>query len=83
MSALHDFYLKEHLRRQEDTLARALEQVEAVEEISVRITLRFTQLAGQSERRQRKLAYLSLLEVSLVLLKEGNDILSQHFCRIS
>ncbi|KAF8836304.1 hypothetical protein BDN67DRAFT_1014820 [Paxillus ammoniavirescens] len=42
MSTPHDLYVEERLRRLEDTLARALEQVEAVEEISARITMRFT-----------------------------------------
>ncbi|KAF8837516.1 hypothetical protein BDN67DRAFT_1013832 [Paxillus ammoniavirescens] len=78
MSTPHDLYVEERLRHLEDTLARVLEQVEAVEEISTRITARFTQLAGRSERRQRKLVHLSLLEALLVLLKEGNDMLSQR-----
>ncbi|KAF8835136.1 hypothetical protein BDN67DRAFT_984826 [Paxillus ammoniavirescens] len=78
MSIPRDLYVEERLRRLEDTLARSLEQAEATEEISARITARFTRLAGRSERRQRKLAHLLLLEASLVLLEEGNDMLSQR-----
>ncbi|KIK78098.1 hypothetical protein PAXRUDRAFT_164921, partial [Paxillus rubicundulus Ve08.2h10] len=78
----HVFYYPlshtERLRCLEDSLARALEQAEAAEEISTRITVRFTQLAGRSERRQRKLAHLSRLEASLALLEEGNNILNQR-----
>ncbi|KIJ05594.1 hypothetical protein PAXINDRAFT_21163 [Paxillus involutus ATCC 200175] len=69
---------KLHLKRQEDSLARALEQAEAMQEMSMRITARFTRLAGRSERHQRQMAHLSLLEALLALLEEGNDILSQR-----
>ncbi|KIJ18829.1 hypothetical protein PAXINDRAFT_8203 [Paxillus involutus ATCC 200175] len=69
---------KQRLKRQEDSLARALEQAEAAQEMSARISVRFARLAGRSERRQRQMAHLSLLEASLALLEEGNDILSQR-----
>jgi hypothetical protein len=69
---------KQRLKRQEDSLARALEQAEAAQEMSARISARFARLAGRSERRQRQMAHLSLLEASLALLEEGNDILSQR-----
>ncbi|KIJ05965.1 hypothetical protein PAXINDRAFT_20815 [Paxillus involutus ATCC 200175] len=69
---------KQRLKRQEDSLARALEQAEAAQEMSARISARFARLAGRSERRQRQMVHLSLLEASLALLEEGNDILSQR-----
>ncbi|KIJ05667.1 hypothetical protein PAXINDRAFT_21097 [Paxillus involutus ATCC 200175] len=69
---------KQRLKRQEDSLARALEQAEAAQEMSARISVRFARLAGRSERRQRQMAHLSLLEALLALLEEGNDILSQR-----
>ncbi|KIJ09839.1 hypothetical protein PAXINDRAFT_17096 [Paxillus involutus ATCC 200175] len=78
MSATCNPNHKQRLKHQEDSLARALEQAEAAQEMSARISARFAQLAGQSERRQRQMAHLSLLEASLTLLEEGNDILSQR-----
>ncbi|KIJ05880.1 hypothetical protein PAXINDRAFT_20887 [Paxillus involutus ATCC 200175] len=69
---------KQRLKRQEDSLARALEQAEAAQEMSARFSARFARLAGRLERRQRQMAHLSLLEASLALLEEGNDILSQR-----
>ncbi|KIJ06078.1 hypothetical protein PAXINDRAFT_20711 [Paxillus involutus ATCC 200175] len=69
---------KQRLKCHEDSLARALEQAEAAQEMSARISARFARLAGRSERRQRQMAHLSLLEASLALLEEGNDILSQR-----
>ncbi|KIJ09693.1 hypothetical protein PAXINDRAFT_17241 [Paxillus involutus ATCC 200175] len=78
MSATCNPNHKQCLKRQEDSLARALEQAEATQEMSARISARFAQLAGRSERCQRQMVHLSLLEASLALLEEGNDILSQH-----
>ncbi|KAF9228343.1 hypothetical protein BS17DRAFT_763845 [Gyrodon lividus] len=60
---------------------KALEMMKQAQESWQKITEQITCLTKQSERQQKQMAHLSLLEASLDLLQEGNTILHGHLQR--
>ncbi|KAF9228246.1 hypothetical protein BS17DRAFT_763776 [Gyrodon lividus] len=67
--------LKDHIRRKCTEMEKALEMMKQAWESWQKITERITHLTKQSERRQKQMVQLSLLEASLDLLQKDNTIL--------